>query len=288
MEPQRLGLIGIGNIGQVVAERLLAGGHHLVGTSKPPPLGFRGTALPSAEAVGQGADIILCCLPHEAAATEVYHAPEGLLAGLRPGHVVLDLATYALPFKQELAARVAAQGALMLDGEVSGTPDMLRANAGTIFLAGDQTTAERLLPLCLQIAAEAYYLGPFGAANRMKLINNLLSAIHTAAAAEAMALGFKAGFEPTLLARVLASGSGSSKYLVSRGPMMARRDFTDHAGAMKIFAKYLDYIPVLADEANCATPMFDAAKTCFEQALAEGHGDEDMAAVYEAIANMKR
>jgi 3-hydroxyisobutyrate dehydrogenase len=287
MTAPAIGLLGIGNIGTVFAECLLRTGHQVIGFSKPAPACFGGTLASSPRAVADAAPLVLCCLPDEAAATDAYFGDTGLLAGVHPGSIIADLATYTLAFKQRLADAVAAAGGIMVDGEVSGTPDMLRAGGGTVFLGGEPAACERVKQACLTMVAEVFVLGPFGAANRMKLINNLLSAVHVAAAGEAMALGVKAGFEPTLLAKVLATGSGSSKYLVSRGPMMAQRAFAVHSGALKIFAKYLDYIPVLANEVGAGTPMFDAAKRCFEVALAEGHGDEDIAVVYEAIAEMK-
>ena len=288
---ETLGLIGIGNIGSVFAEAFLRAGHEVVGFNRPDARAFEamgGKPAASARAVAEAAEIVFCCLPDEAAAESIYPGADGLVAGLGPGHLVLDLASYTLPFKRRLAEEVARTGARLLDGEVSGTPDMLRNRAGSIFLAGDAEACARCLPLCRAVTAEAFVLGPFGAATKMKLINNLLSAVHTAAAAEAMALGVKAGFEPDLLARVLSSGSGSSKFLVSRAPLMAARRFDQPSGRLKLFGKYLEHIPELAADAGCATPLFDAAKRCFEEALAQGRGDEDIAVVFEVIEAMPR
>jgi len=286
-----IGLIGIGNIGSVIAEKLLKSGRTVIGYSKLMPPEFAktgGTPVASPKVVASAASLILSCLPDEAAAQEVYYGSDGLLSGLRPGGTVLDLASYPLAFKRDLAGAVEATGATLLDGEVSGTPDMLRAGSGSIFLSGDLQNCERCLPACRLVAEETFNLGPFGAATKMKLINNLLSAVHTAAAAEAMALGVKAGFEPQLLARVLSKGSGSSKFLVSRAPLMASRRFKGSRGPLKLFAKYLKHIPELADQAECATPLFDAARSCFEIALRQERGEEDIAVVFEVIEAMKR
>jgi 3-hydroxyisobutyrate dehydrogenase-like beta-hydroxyacid dehydrogenase len=286
-----IGLIGIGNIGAVIAEKLLRSGRMVVGYSKPTRRTFAetgGTPVASPKAVAEAASLVLCCLPDEAAARDAYYGTDGVLSGLGLGSTVLDLASYTLDFKRELARVVGETGATLLDGEVSGTPDMLRAGSGSIFLSGDAQDCERCLPVCQLVAEETFLLGRFGAATKMKLINNLLSAVHTAAAAEAMSLGVKAGFEPHLLARVLSKGSGSSKFLVSRAPLMAARRFDGSIGPLKLFAKYLKHIPELADEVDCATPLFDAARSCFETALKQERGEEDIAVVFEVIEAMRR
>lgn len=282
---QGIGLIGIGAIGTVFAEGLLRLGHQVLGFNKPDMAAFAalgGTPCASPRAVAEQAEAVLLSLPHEAAAKEVYQGPDGLLAGLRPEQLVVDLATYSFAFKRAMADAVAARGAVLVDGEVSGTPDMLRARAGTVFLAGPEDACRHAEALCGAIADEAFLVGPFGNATRLKLINNLLSTVHTLAAAEAMALGVKAGFEPHVLARALAAGSGSSKYLASRAPMMADRNFPGTMGTIGIFGKYLGYIPELAATADAATPLFDEARRWFQAAIAE-QPQSDMAVVFELL-----
>jgi 3-hydroxyisobutyrate dehydrogenase len=238
--------------------------------------------------VAEAATLILLCLPTEDAARDVYHGPDGLLAGLGADHLVLDLASYTLPFKRDLAERAASLGAVMLDGEVSGTPDMLRGRAGAVFLGGEEAAMDRAEPVLRCVFDRIFRLGAFGAATRMKLINNLLSTVHTMAAAEAMALGTKAGFDPALLAEVLSAGSGSSKFLVSRAPMMAARRFDQDAGALNVFRKYLEHIPELAEAADAPTPLFDTARAWFERAIDAGRGEEDIAVVYDILLEAKR
>jgi 3-hydroxyisobutyrate dehydrogenase-like beta-hydroxyacid dehydrogenase len=280
---EQVGLIGIGNIGGVFAEALVRDGFSVVGHSKPEPPGFVGTLAGHPRGVAQAAKLILLCLPTEDAAKDVYFGPDGLLAGLGDGHLVVDLASYTVPFKKDLAGRAENQGATMLDGEVSGSPDMLRARAGAVLLGGTEADMDRAEPALRTVVDRIFRIGAFGSATRMKLINNLLSTIHTMAAAEAMSLGAKAGFDPMLLAEVLSAGSGSSKYLVSRVPMMVARNFAADTGALIVFRKYLDHIPELAERANAATPLFDTARKWFERTIARGHGEEDIAVIFETL-----
>lgn len=287
--PHTVGMIGIGHIGMAITEELLAEAIEVHGYSQPLNSLFKvrgGDPCETARAVALKAKTIFCCLPDERAAQDVYGGPHGLLAGLGPDHIVLDLASYSLAFKLELSDRVAATGACLVDGEVSGTPDMLRSHSASFFLSGNADACERLLGLCHLVTDQVFVLGAFGAATKMKLINNLLSAVHTAAAAEAMSLGVKAGFDPRLLERVLCAGSGSSKFLISRAPLMADRSYSYSTGTLKLFEKYLHHIPELSQEAGASTPLFDAAKGLFETALSQGRGAQDIAVVYEVIAAM--
>src|SRR5215212_8536241 len=110
---ETLGLIGIGNIGSVFAEAFLRAGHELVGFNRPDTRAFEamgGTPAASAKAVAEAAQIVFCCLPDEAAAESIYPGAEGLLSGLGPSRIVLDLASYTLPFKRRLAEEVARAG----------------------------------------------------------------------------------------------------------------------------------------------------------------------------------
>lgn len=288
-----IGLIGIGNIGMAVAEALLRASYCVVGFSKtnmPAFAALGGTAAASPMAVAQSAAIILCCLPDEDAARDVYEGESNIISGLGAGTIVIDLASYSLGFKEDLATKISAAGGTLLDGEVTGDPDMLRLRTGVIYLSGDEHACRLCLPICRAIVPEIFVLGPYGSSSKMKLVNNLLVAIHTTAAAEAMALGVKAGFAPELLASILTLSSGSSRALTSRIPLMVARQFYESSGPLKsngplkLFSKYLHYIADLAKAADSATPLFNAASRIYEEALHQGFDSGDMSIVYEIIS----
>ena len=141
----------------------------------------------------------------------------------RPGQVVVELGSYPVPVKKRQVAPLAEKGAAFIDGEVAGTPGMVLARKGVIYLAGDAGACKKVEPVVAAFADSCIYFGPFGAASRVKLINNLLVSIHIAATAEAMALGFKAGVDKDLLIKAIASGSGGSTQFGIRAPWMAER-----------------------------------------------------------------
>ena len=156
---------------------------------------------------------------------EVVNGPQGLIHSARPGQIIVELGSHPVPDKQKHVAPLAKKGAAYLDGEVSGTPGMVAARKAVIYLGGDAEAAKKVEPVVKGFADLCLYFGPFGAATKVKLINNLLVAINIAATAEAMALGLKAGVDIDLMIKAIASGSGGSTQFGIRAPWMAQRKF---------------------------------------------------------------
>src|SRR5260370_19688745 len=146
-----------------------------------------------------------------------------------------------------------------MDGEVSGTPGMVSAKKGVIYLAGDAAACEKLEAVVAGFADSCLYFGEFGAASRVKLVNNLLVAIHIAATAEAMALGLKAGVDEPLMIKAIATGSGGSTQFGIRAPWMAERRFVPAQGTVPTFQHYFPMIGDFFDSDWGATPNTDCA-----------------------------
>ena len=130
-----------------------------------------------------------------------------------------------MPDKERQIAPLAAKGAIFLDGEVGGTPGMVSARKAVVYLAGDAEAAKKAERVMRGVSDVVHYFGAFGNASKVKLINNLLVAIHIAATAEAMALGLKAGVDVDLMIKAVAGGSGGSTQFGIRAPWMAQRRF---------------------------------------------------------------
>jgi 3-hydroxyisobutyrate dehydrogenase-like beta-hydroxyacid dehydrogenase len=124
-----------------------------------------------------------------------------------------------------------------------------------------------------------HYLGEFGNGSRMKYVANLLVAIHNVASAEAIVLGMKAGLDPAQVAKVVASGAGTSKVFELRSPMMVAGDYQPATMKIDIWRKDMEIIGDFAKSLGVATPTFTASAPVYEAALAEGHGADDTAAV---------
>ena len=155
--------------------------------------------------------MILSCVPTVEAVNEVVNGPNGLIHSARHGQIIVELGSHPIPDKKKKhVGPLAKKGATYLDGEVSGTPGMVSARKAVIFLGGDAEAAKKAEPVIKGFAHMCVYFGPFGAATKVNLVNNLLVAINIAATAEAMALGLKAGVDVDLMIKAIASGSGGS------------------------------------------------------------------------------
>jgi 3-hydroxyisobutyrate dehydrogenase len=239
--------------------------------------------------IGAQCDVVLSCLPSTEAMDEAVHGSKGLLQSARAGQVIVELGSHPVPDKEKHVAPLAAKGAAYIDGEVSGTPGMVSARKAVIYLGGDAAACKTIEPVIKGFADLCLYFGPFGAASKVKLVNNLLVAINIAATAEAMALGLKAGVDVDLMIKAIASGSGGSTQFGIRAPWMAQRKFHPVQGAASQLFHYFDMIGDWADSTGTATPMLDRATEVYRKCVEMGLGDShDVAVLIDVINAMPR
>jgi 3-hydroxyisobutyrate dehydrogenase-like beta-hydroxyacid dehydrogenase len=288
---ETVGLIGVGKIGLPVGENLIKSGYRVVGYRRSSLADFEklgGVAGRSSADVGAQADIVFSCLPSSEALEDVVQGPNGLIKSARPGQIIVELGSYPVPDKERYVAPLASKGAVFLDGEVSGTPGMVSARKAVIYLAGDKEACAKAERYVGGFADTCLYFGPFGAASRVKLVNNLLVAVHIAAAAEAMALGLKAGVDVDLMIKAIAGGSGGSTQFGIRAPWMAQRRFLPPQGTAPALQHYFDMIGEFADSVGVATPMLDRAIELYDKFMAMGLGEKDVAAMVDVIGALPR
>jgi putative dehydrogenase len=157
-----------------------------------------------------------------------------------------------------------------------------------VYLAGDSEAAKKAEQVARGFTDIVHYFGPFGAASKVKLINNLLVAIHIAATAEAMALGRKAGVDVDLMIKAVASGSGGSTQFGIRAPWMVQRRFMPAQGTTTGLAHYFDLIGDFADSVGVATPLLDRAVELYQRCIDMGLGEYDNAIMVDVIGGMPR
>jgi len=288
---ETVGFIGVGKIGMPISENLIKSGHRVVGYRRSSLADFEklgGVPASSPAEVGAQAEIIFSCLPSDDALEEVVHGPHGLMHSARPGQIVVELGSYPVAVKARQIEPLAQKGVSFIDGEVSGTPGMVLARKAVIYLAGDAEACKRLEPVVAGFADSCLYFGAFGAASRVKLINNLLVAINIAATAEAMALGLKAGVDVDLMIKAIATGSGGSTQFGIRAPWMAARRFKPPQGTIPGLQHYVEMIGDFADGFGVATPLLDRVAELFDRFVAMGLSDCDGAAMIEVINSLPR
>ncbi len=288
---ETIGFVGPGKIGLPISEHLVKSGRRVVGFRRSSLAEFEkigGVPARSAAEVGAAADIVFSCLPSSEALDDVVQGPRGLVNSARRGQIVVELGSHPVPDKERQVEALAQRGAIFIDGEVSGTPGMVAARKGVIYLAGDTEACKKIEPVVSAFAETCFYFGKFGAASRVKLVNNLLVALNIAATAEAMALGLKAGVDVPLMIKAIASGSGGSTQFGIRAPWMAERRFTPAQGTVPALQHYFDMIGDFAEAVGVATPMLERAIALYDRFVAMGFGEYDVAKMVDVIGALPR
>jgi len=283
---ETVGFVGVGKIGLPISQNLIKSGYRVLGYRRSAMDEFveaGGIRAASPAAIAQEADIVFSCLPSSEALDEVVQGANGLARAARPGQIVIELGSHPVPDKQRQVAPLAAKGAIFIDGEVSGTPGMVAARKAVIYLAGDKDACQKAERVVGGFADSCLYFGKFGAASRVKLVNNLLVALNIAATAEAMALGLKAGVDVDLMIKAIASGSGGSTQFGIRAPWMAQRRFQPAQGTVPTLQHYFDMIGDFARDVGVATPMLDRAVELYDKAIEMGLAEQDVAVMVDVI-----
>jgi putative dehydrogenase len=286
-----VGFIGVGKIGLPISENLIKSGYRVLGYRRSSMAEFEkigGVPAKSPADIGKQCEVVFSCVPTAEAMDEVVNGASGLINGARPGQIIVELGSHPVPDKEKHVATLAKKGAIYLDGEVSGTPSMVSARKAVIYLAGDAAAAKKIEPVVQGFADLCMYFGAFGSASRVKLVNNMLVTINIAAAAEAVALGLKAGVDIDMMVKAIANGSGGSTQFGIRAPMMAHRKYTPRMASNALLAHYFGMIDNLADSVGSATPLFDRAVELTQRAIDMGLGDEDNAAMVEVLSALPR
>jgi 3-hydroxyisobutyrate dehydrogenase-like beta-hydroxyacid dehydrogenase len=225
--------------------------------------------------VARYAEIVLTCLPTEEAVAQVY---EDLVPTARPGQIYVDHSTVSIELSRHCAAQLANCGAAFLDAPVSGGPEGARAGTLTVMDGGEQAVFERALPVFQAYGATIRLCGPTGLGQAVKLVNQLLTGINTAAVAEAAILGQKLGVELSVLLEVIATSYGSSTMLSRNLPRFIDRDFQP-GGTINTLLKDLGIIRQEAERHGAVLLLGSLAEQRFLAARYRGWGQEDLAAV---------
>ncbi|MES2415896.1 MAG: NAD(P)-dependent oxidoreductase [Pseudomonadota bacterium] len=284
---QHIGVLGLGNLGLPCAANLLKAGYTVYGYRRGDMAAFEklgGIACTSPSDLASRCSVVIELLPGVDGLEECIWGTSGLLAGAKPGLILLNLAGYGAELKLRVQQALAAQGALMVEGAVSGPPEMMAAKKATFFLAGDEDLVNNLQPLVDDLTGSSFYLGSFGAAIKAKLVANLLVAVHNAAAAEALALGTRAGLDGGLLLKILGASAGNSSVLGYKAPRMLAQDYLPAAGSFHSLEKHTLLAKSLGDSTGTQTPLLDTAMALYRHADDLGRREHDIAAVFDWIA----
>ena len=288
----RVGVVGLGAMGAGIAQSLVRAGLEVhVCDVRPDAVqklvdaGAHAAASPAALAPRVDALIIVVvnALQTEqvlfGAAGEGGNGVEGAVAHLKPGSVVIASATVAPEFAEALGARLLAMGLRFIDAPISGGAAKAALGQMSVMAAGAPETFAACSRIFEAICSKLYRLGDQpGQGSKVKMINQLLAGVHIAAAAEAMALGLRAGCDPDALYEVISNSAGSSWMFQNRVPHILAGDYTP-LSSVNIFVKDLGIVLDYAKKSVFPLPLSATAHQMFMQASAAGYGLEDDSAV---------
>src|SRR5580704_17682280 len=215
MADLRVGFIGLGNAGGQLAGNLLQHGVDLtvrdLDAARVASFTARGArAAASPRALAQAVDIVITCLPSPQVSASVMEADDGVLAGLTPGKVWLEMSTTDQAEARRLAARVAQLGAAAMDCPVSGGCHRAATGNISIFAGGERATFERVLPVLAILGQRILHTGPVGSASALKVLTNYLCTVHLVALTEALTVARVAGLDLNTAYEAIRISSGNS------------------------------------------------------------------------------
>ncbi len=279
-----VGVIGLGSMGMGAALNLLKKGHTVTGCELKPEAraafaAAGGAVVDSPDALPADLEAVVVFVINAAQTDQVLFGEHGCLAEIAKGGVILCCATIAPEAARALGKRIGDAGFLMLDSPVSGGTSGAHAGTMTVMGSGSDAAFEKAAPVLSAISTKVWRLGTeIGVGSTVKMVNQLLAGVHIATAAEALALGIRAGADPETLFKVISESAGSSWMWQNRVPHILAGDDTP-ASAVNIFVKDLG---IVLDQARALTfplPMAAAAHQLFLAAAANGQGYKDDAFV---------
>lgn len=279
-----LGLIGLGLLGSVLAERLLAGGFTLLGYDVDPPrrdafARSGGEPAPDAGAVIGRCNRILLSLPSHREVTEVIRAQAAVL---RPGTLILDTTTGDPASSESLARDLAGRGVTYLDATVSGSSAQVREGIAVLMVGGDAAAFAACEDIFSQLGCETHRTGGPGTGAKMKLVTNVVLGLNRAALAEGLALARGLGLDASQAFTIMHHGPAYSRVMDRKGEKMLRGDFTPEA-RLSQHLKDVRLILQHGHGAGLPMPLSETHRAVLESAEAAGLGALDNSAIIEVL-----
>ena len=284
---ERIGFAGLGAMGSRIAGRLLDG-NRLYGTNR--------SAAKASELIAQGmfwrgtprevaaeADVIFSMVTNDAALAAVTSGPDGIVAGLAPGKVYVDMSTVSPQASRDIADAVRAKGAVMLDAPVSGTVTNAEDGTLAIMVGGPEDAFHAVEPLLARLGHTVTYVGGNGQALLLKLAINISLAAQMLAFGEGVLLAERGGIDPKLATEVMAGSAIGSPMLWARAPLVL--DLPETAWFdVRLMHKDIGLVLDAARELGVPVPSATVADGMLEQAEELGYAQRDISALFQVLA----
>ena len=282
-------VVGTGRMGAAMVERLRGAGHPVTvfnrGRQRAEDLAARtgATVAGTPREAAAAADFVIVSLADDAAVRDTYAGPDGLVAGLRPGAVVLEASTVAPQTVKELGDPVERAGATLLDAPVSGSVPVVQRGELTFMVGGDAGALGRARPVLAPLATEVVHLGALGTGAAMKLAVNAVVFGLNQALSEALVLAERAGIDREAAYRVFAASAVAAPYVRYKRDAFEHPDGTPVAFMLDLVVKDLALIGALAAETGAPMAQSDTNRRVVREAVEAGYGARDISAVADYL-----
>lgn len=284
----KVGIIGLGIMGSAMAKNLINADFDVYGfdpVSKAQK-NFKaagGIVCKSTLEVAMNVDLMISSLPNP---TALMNAALEISSSGKKGLIIAETSTLDLTDKKQARDILAQHKIILLDCPLSGTGAQAKTKDVSIYSSGPASAVKKMTHIFEGFSKANYYLGTFGNGMKMKLMANLLVAIHNVSTAEALLFGKNSGIDPKLAVRVLADGAGGSRMLQVRGPLMTNQGWKEPTMKVSVWQKDMKLIHDALAFSKTPAPLFAATQSIYNAAMASGHAEHDTAAVYEVLKRM--
>ncbi|KUF12110.1 NAD(P)-dependent oxidoreductase [Pseudoponticoccus marisrubri] len=291
-EKPTIGFIGVGLMGHGMAKNILQAGYPLVikGNRNRAPVedlvGQGATEVGSPREMAERCDVIHLCLSNAPQVESVFHGPDGILAGARPGLIVIDCSTSDPNVTLALAAALGEAGGKMVDAPLGRTPK--EAEAGTLdtMVGAEAEVFDCVQPILSCWAGNINHVGGVGDGHKMKLLMNLISMSYAALYAEVTALGAKVGIAPATVQKVIGSSRLGNGFFDTFMSYAVDRDRDAHKFTIENGSKDVRYANSMAAEAGALSLIASATHQYLTHAEAIGHAQDYVPMLADHVARL--
>jgi 3-hydroxyisobutyrate dehydrogenase len=287
MADERIAFLGLGTMGAAMAANLARASFAVTAWNRSPgrapELGELGVARAGTAAdAARATDVVVVCVSDTPDVEAVLFGPDGVAAGARGGQLVIDCSTISPSATRDFATRLAMRGMDLVDAPVSGGSEGAQKATLTIFCGGDAPAVERARPILAAMGRTITHVGPSGAGQAVKAVNQVILAGTYLGVAEGIVLALKAGLDPEQVVGALGGGAAQSWVLVNRSGRMIANDYP-LGFKVALHRKDLAIALDLAREMGAELPVAELAAAFEGDLVAGGHADEDMSALARII-----
>lgn len=288
--PDRVGFIGLGIMGSGMTHNLLRASVDLTVYNRTPgrmqPLADAGAATAASPAgLAATTDVVFVCVSDTPDAEEVLLGSDGVVHGAKPGSLVVDMSTISPRATRRIAERLAEAGVAMLDAPVSGGSEGAAKGTLSIMVGGAEADLSRARPYLEAIGSTITHVGPIGAGQSCKLVNQILVVVNMLATAEALVFAQAAGLDLERTIDAVAGGAGGSWMLSNRGPQAVRRDWRP-GFTVDLQQKDLRLVLEAADETGAPVLATSTVFQLYRALQREGLGGEGNHALVKALERL--